>query len=74
MVAADDSCERKFMEQLNTYYDEVISVIHNAESILIFGPGKDTDLQVSRSSLSVRGHLYMNFHFLRVQGKYDLIF
>lgn len=40
IVAADDSRERKFTGQLNTYYDEVISVIDNAESIFIFGPGE----------------------------------
>lgn len=39
-VPADDSRERKFTGQLNAYYDEVISVIGGAESILIFGPGE----------------------------------
>jgi stalled ribosome rescue protein Dom34 len=40
MVAADDTRERKFTGQLNNYFDEVISVIRDAESILIFGPGE----------------------------------
>jgi hypothetical protein len=40
MVPADDSRERRFMGELHNYYDEVISVIRNAESILIFGPGE----------------------------------
>lgn len=40
MIAADDSREKKFSGQLQTYYDEVISVIRDAESILIFGPGE----------------------------------
>ncbi len=39
-VPADSSRERKFTGQLNTYYDEVISVIRDAGSILIFGPGE----------------------------------
>lgn len=40
MVPADDSRERRFMGELNNYYDEVISVIRAADSILIFGPGE----------------------------------
>jgi len=38
-VPADDSRQRTFTGQLNTYYDEVIASIRDAESILIFGPG-----------------------------------
>ena len=38
-VPADDSRQRTFTGQLNTYYDEVIASISDAESILIFGPG-----------------------------------
>ena len=39
MVPADDNRQRTFTEQLNTYYDEVITCMGDAESILIFGPG-----------------------------------
>lgn len=39
-VPADNSRERKFMGQLQIYYDEVISLIRNAESILILGPAE----------------------------------
>lgn len=39
-VPADDSRQRSFTGQLNTYYDEVIACIRDAESILIFGPGE----------------------------------
>lgn len=39
-VQADDSHERKFTGQINTYYDEVVSAIREAESILLFGPGE----------------------------------
>jgi hypothetical protein len=37
---ADDSHEREFTGQLHRYYDEVIAVIHKAESLLLFGPGE----------------------------------
>jgi hypothetical protein len=40
LVPADDSQERDFMGHLDIYYDEIISCIHDAESILIFGPGE----------------------------------
>ena len=39
-VPADDSRERKFTGHLNIFYDAVIASIHDAESILIFGPGE----------------------------------
>lgn len=39
-VPADDIRDREFMGHLNMYYDEVISFIRDAESILIFGPGE----------------------------------
>ena len=37
---ADDQRDRQFTGHLNTYYDEVISYIRDAESILLFGPGE----------------------------------
>ena len=39
-VQADDSRERKFSGQINTYYDEVVLAVGEAESILLFGPGE----------------------------------
>jgi stalled ribosome rescue protein Dom34 len=39
-VPSDDRQQRKFTAHLNTYYNEVISCIRDAESILIFGPGE----------------------------------
>ena len=39
-VPADDVKDRKFQQRLNTYYDEVIACVHEAESLLIFGPGE----------------------------------
>jgi hypothetical protein len=35
-----DQQDRRFTEHLNRYYDEVISALHDADSILIFGPGE----------------------------------
>ncbi|MGB3651109.1 MAG: hypothetical protein WBA41_07860 [Rivularia sp. (in: cyanobacteria)] len=38
-VPADDSRQRALTGELNTYYDEVIEQIRDADSILIVGPG-----------------------------------
>jgi stalled ribosome rescue protein Dom34 len=37
---AEDTQEHKFMNQLNTYYDEVRTSLRDADSILILGPGE----------------------------------
>ena len=39
-VQADGRQDIKFADKLNIYYDEVISVLRDAESILLFGPGE----------------------------------
>ena len=39
-AVADDVRDRKFEQHLNTYYDEVIAAVHEAESLLILGPGE----------------------------------
>lgn len=39
-VPADDSRQRSFTGHLNHYYDEIMTAIHDAKSILIFGPGE----------------------------------
>jgi hypothetical protein len=36
----EDNRDKRFTGHLNNYYDKVISYIHSAESILIFGPGE----------------------------------
>ena len=38
--SADDQRDRQYAGHLNRYYDEVISHIRDADSILIFGPGE----------------------------------
>jgi hypothetical protein len=42
-VPADDKKQRVYTAQLNTFYDEVIDCICDAESILIMGPGVAKD-------------------------------
>jgi hypothetical protein len=37
---AENRQEHKFMNQLNTYYDEVLKVLHGADTLLILGPGE----------------------------------
>jgi hypothetical protein len=39
-VPADDSRQRALTGHLNIYYEAVIGCLHDAESILIFGPGE----------------------------------
>ena len=37
---SEDKQERKVMKQLDTYYDEVLKCLGNADSVLILGPGE----------------------------------
>jgi len=39
-VTSEDQRDRKFTNNLNNYYDEVISVVRDANTIQIFGPGE----------------------------------
>ena len=39
-VPSDDRQQREFTGHLNTYYNEIISCIRDAEFILILGPGE----------------------------------
>ncbi|MCX6150343.1 MAG: hypothetical protein NTX22_07480 [Ignavibacteriales bacterium] len=36
----EDQLDRRFTNHLNKYYDEVISFVRDAESVLIVGPGE----------------------------------
>jgi hypothetical protein len=38
--ATEDGRDRRFDDQLNRYYDEIISYLRDATSILILGPGE----------------------------------
>jgi len=39
-VRSEDQRDRKFGNELNQFYDEVIATIRDAEAIQIFGPGE----------------------------------
>jgi stalled ribosome rescue protein Dom34 len=39
-VTSEDQRDRKFENQLNQYYDEIIAAIRDADTIQIFGPGE----------------------------------
>jgi hypothetical protein len=39
-VTAEDQRDRKFGNQLNKYYDEVIAALRDADTLQIFGPGE----------------------------------
>lgn len=38
--AAEDQRDRQYATHLDKYYDEVIATLHDAQAILIFGPGE----------------------------------
>jgi stalled ribosome rescue protein Dom34 len=57
VVASNGRQQRKFTAHLNTYYNEVISCIRDAESILILGPGEakgELKKRLEREKLSGR--------------------
>jgi hypothetical protein len=57
-VPADDSRQRAFTGRLDAYYDAVIACMHDAESILIFGPGEAKgELQERIAKSGLRGHI-----------------
>jgi hypothetical protein len=57
-VPAQDSLQRTFTEHLNTYYDTVIASIHDAESILIVGPGEAKgELKKRLEKKNLGGHI-----------------
>ena len=39
-ISGEDQRDRRFSDHLSKYYDEVISRVRDAESILILGPGE----------------------------------
>lgn len=57
LVIADDVQQKEFTGHLNVFYDEVVASIHDAESILIFGPGEakfELKKRLSKSKLDGR--------------------
>ncbi len=62
-VTSEDRRDRKTGNELNKYYDEVIAVIRDAESIQIFGPGE------AKGELAKRiEHAGLKSHLLRVEA------
>ena len=54
----EDMRDRRFANQLNKFYDEVIALIREADSILIFGPGEaKVELKNRLESEGLGGHL-----------------
>jgi stalled ribosome rescue protein Dom34 len=49
-----DHRDRKFMNHLNKYYDEVIFLVRDTDSILIVGPGE--------AKIEFKKRLEINFH------------
>lgn len=55
---AEDKRERKAMNVLNKYYDEVIARLHEADAILVLGPGEAKGELVKRlKGKKLRGHV-----------------
>ncbi len=56
-VPSADSRQKRFTGHLNIYYDAVIASIHDAGSVLIFGPGEATGELIKRLKRSNLGGL-----------------
>ena len=55
--SSEDVRDRQFGNHLNTYYDEVIAVIRDTDSIQIFGPGEakgELEKRLEREGLKAR--------------------
>jgi hypothetical protein len=56
--SAEDQRDKRFTGHPNNYYDEVLSYIRNAESILIFGPGEaKVELKKRLENMELHGHI-----------------
>ena len=56
-VSSEDQRDRKFGNNLNKFYDEIIAIIRDAESIQIFGPGEakgEFEKRIERDGLKAR--------------------
>jgi hypothetical protein len=54
----EDMRDREFGNHLNAYYDRVIAVLHDADSIQIFGPGEAKgELRKRLEHKGVKGHV-----------------
>ena len=56
--SAEDMRDREFGNHLNSYYDRVIAVLRDADSIQIFGPGEAKgELRKRLEHEGVKGHV-----------------
>ncbi|MBN1397737.1 MAG: hypothetical protein JXA06_06880 [Bacteroidetes bacterium] len=56
--SAEEHGDKRLNGQLNNYYDEVLSYIRHAESILIFGPGEaKVELKKRLENMELHGHI-----------------
>ena len=56
--SAEDVRDREFGNHLNSYYDRVIAVLHDADSIQIFGPGEAKgELRKRLEHEGLKGHV-----------------
>jgi hypothetical protein len=56
--SAEDHGDKRLNGQLNNYYDEVLSFIRHAESILIFGPGEaKVELKKRLENMELQGNI-----------------
>ena len=59
--SVEDVRDRQYGNYLNSYYDEVIAVIGDADSIQIFGPGEAKgELEKRLESKNLAGHIVGN--------------
>jgi len=55
--SAEDQRDKRFTGHLNKYYDQIISCIRDAESILILGPGEakvELETRLAKEALTAR--------------------
>ncbi len=56
--SAEDVRDRQFGNRLNSFYDEVVAVIRNGDSVQIFGPGEAKgELRKRLESEGFKGHI-----------------
>ena len=56
-ATSEDQRDRKFGNQLNVYYDDVIAAIRDADTIQIFGPGEakgELEKRIQRDGLKAQ--------------------
>ena len=57
-ASAEDQRDNRFTGHLNKYFDEVVSHIRDADSILIFGPGEAKgELKKRLENIKLHGHI-----------------